>query len=271
MKLGVFVLIHDHDMREEFRRLRDNGFTTCQLQVWDDNDKTDEKAAEINAAKEEFGIEITALWCGWSGPSKWNFTEGPCTLGIVPTAYRHHRMEELMRGCDFAVKIGVTDVITHMGFIPENPHDPLYAGMIDALREVAEHLEKNGQYFLFETGQETPVTLLRAIEDIGTGNLGVNLDTANLILYGKAHPVDALEILGKYVMDVHVKDGKWPTDGWNLGEETALGEGKVNFPAVMAKLKQIGYDGVLTIEREISGEKQIEDILKAKKMLEDLM
>ncbi|MFO8212519.1 hypothetical protein R2K36_34225, partial [Pseudomonas aeruginosa] len=78
---------------------------------------------------------------------------------------------------------------THVGFLPENPHDPMYAGLIDALREVAQHLKKNGQYLLFETGQETPVAILRAMEDIGTGNLGVNLDTGNLILYGKANPV----------------------------------------------------------------------------------
>ena len=99
----------------------------------------------------------------------------------------------------------------------------------------------------------------------------VNLDTGNCIMYGYSHPVDALWTRGKYVRNVHVKDGLWPTDGWNLGRETTLGEGLVNFPAVMKKLRALGYDGALTIEREISGEKQIEDILKAKAMLEALM
>ena len=271
MKLGVFVLIHDHDMREEFRRLRDNGFTTCQLQVWDDNDKTDEKAAEINAAKEEFGIEITALWCGWSGPSKWNFTEGPSTLGIVPTAYRHHRMEELKRGCDFAVKIGVTDVITHMGFIPENPSTTEYAEVVAAIRNLAEYFKTKDRWLLFETGQETPVTILRTIETVGTGNLGINLDTANLILYGKANPVDALEVFGKYVRNTHMKDGCYPTNGSELGVEVPIGQGKVNFPALIAKFKEIGYDGPLTIEREISGDQQIKDIIESKTYLESLL
>ena len=115
------------------------------------------------------------------------------------------------------------------------------------------------------------MTLLRCFETVGEPNLGINLDTANLILYGKAHPLDALEILGRYVMDVHVKDGCWPTDGWRLGRETPLGEGLVNFPLVMKKLKALGYDGALTIEREISGEKKTKDILRAKKLLENLM
>ena len=90
-------------------------------------------------------------------------------------------------------------------------------------------------------------------------------------MYGKGNPVDALDVFGKYVRDVHAKDGLYPTDGKNLGKETPLGEGKVNFPLLVKRLKDIGYDGALTIEREISGDKQIEDIMKAKKILEELI
>ena len=71
--------------------------------------------------------------------------------------------------------------------------------------------------------------------------------------------------------DIHGKDGCYPTDGKNLGKETPLGEGKVNYPAFVAKLKEIGYDGPITIEREISGDKQIEDIKMAKNLLEQLI
>ena len=216
-------------------------------------------------------MELSSFWCGWEGPRVWNFYEGQRTLGLVPPAYRELRIRNLCDGADFARSLGVTDVATHMGFIPENPDDPNFLPLCDAVRTVARHLQENGQWLLFETGQETPVTLLRCFETVGEPNLGINLDTANLILYGKAHPLDALEILGRYVMDVHVKDGCWPTDGWNLGRETPLGEGLVNFPLVMKKLKALGYDGALTIEREISGEKQTEDILRAKAMLENLM
>ena len=143
--------------------------------------------------------------------------------------------------------------------------------MMDALREVAQHCRNNGQKFLFETGQETPVALLRAMQMIGTDNLGINLDTANVILYGKANPVDMLRILGRYVCDVHIKDGKWPTDGWKLGQETPVGEGDVDFAEVIRRLRALNYDGALTIEREIEGEKQIQDVLAAKKLLENLL
>jgi sugar phosphate isomerase/epimerase len=107
------------------------------------------------------------------------------------------------------------------------------------------------------------VVLLRVIEDLGLGNLGVNLDTANLILYGKAAPLDALDVIGPYVRCLHAKDGLYPTDGRHLGEEVPIGQGKVNFPAVLKRLKELGFDGDVIIEREISGAKQTADIRAA--------
>ena len=160
---------------------------------------------------------------------------------------------------------------THVGFIPEVPDTDDYRDLVSALRRVASKCRENGQYFMFETGQETPVTLLRTIEEIGLDNLGINLDPANLILYGKANPIDALRIIGKYVRDVHAKDGTYPTDGKHLGRETVVGEGDVSYPAFIAALKALGYDGALTIEREISGEEQIRDILLTKTYLEGLI
>ena len=128
-------------------------------------------------------------------------------------------------------------------------------------------MKARGQYFLFETGQETPVTVLRAIQDIGTGNLGINLDTANLILYGMANTLDALDVFGPYVMNTHIKDGFYPTDGHKLGCQCPVGDGKANLPAVVRKLTELGYTGPLVIEREITGEQQIRDILYAKAYL----
>jgi L-ribulose-5-phosphate 3-epimerase len=270
IRLGVMVNLNS-DFHEEFRTAREMGFDTCQLLCWNSSLMTDEYAEKVNAVVKEYGAEITAFWCGWPGPTIWNFIEGPVTLGLVPPAYRFARMETLVRGSDFARKISVTDVITHAGFIPENPNDPDYAGVVSAVRYIAQHCKANGQYFLFETGQETPVVLKRTMEDVGLDNLGVNLDPANLLLYGKANPVDALDILGPYVRGVHAKDGEYPVNGQFLGEEKPLGMGRVNFPALIARLKEYHYTGALTIEREISGEQQKSDILAGKKLLEALL
>ncbi len=270
MKIGVIVGMNK-ELDSTLEKLTSLGIYTCQLNSWNVEDFTDEMAEIVNAATKKHNVEITAFWCGWSGPKIWDFIAGPQTLGIVPSAYSYARCEELKRGADFAKKIGVRDIATHLGFIPENPSTTEYNEVVNAVRDVAQYMLANEQNFLFETGQETPVTLRRLIEDVGTGNLGLNLDPANLILYGKANPVDALDVFGEYVMGVHGKDGFYPTNGRELGKEARMGDGKVNYPAFVNKLKEVGYTGAITIEREISGEKQIEDIVYAKNLLEKLM
>jgi L-ribulose-5-phosphate 3-epimerase len=102
-------------------------------------------------------------------------------------------------------------------------------------------------------------------------NLGVGLDTANLILYGKANPVDAVEILGPHVKSVHAKDGRWPNNPNELGEEVPIGSGLVDFKQVFTKLKRAGYMGAVTIERETSGPQQIEDVRREKLYLERIL
>ena len=158
--------------------------------------------------------------------------------------------------------IGAPAIVTHCGFIPEYPADPLYQGTLDAIGEVAEYCKKKGLGFWFETGQETPTTLLRVIEDLALDNLGINFDTANVILYGKANPLDALDVFGKYVRCLHAKDGMYPTNGRNLGHEVPVGKGKSQYSKLIPKLKEIGYEGDLIIEREIGGEQQTKDIMK---------
>ena len=160
---------------------------------------------------------------------------------------------------------------SHFGFIPENPNDPEYEGVVGALREVATHVKGNGQIVLMETGQETPITMLRAITDAGVDNLFVNLDCANLILYGKGNPLDALDVIGHLVRGTHAKDGLFPTNPRKLGEEVPIGKGKANFPKLIPRLKELGYTGPLTIEREISGPQQFEDIKREKVYLEKLV
>ena len=272
MKIGVCVQFDGIDgMAKKFENLKAEGFDNCQLISWKPELWSDENSEIIKKLTEENGITISAFWCGWEGPCVWNFYDGQITLGLVPPEYRTMRIKNLCDGADFAHKLGVKNVVTHMGFIPENPNDPQFAPFCVAVRQVAEHLKKNEQNLLFETGQETPVTMLRCFEKVGCDNLGVNLDTANVILYGKANPVDALDVFGKYVMNIHAKDGNYPTNGHDLGSEVRIGDGKVDFKALFKKLHELGYDSYVTIEREIEGEQQISDIRHAKKYLGDII
>lgn len=260
-QIGVLVTMHrGTDILHEMQKVKDMGCHCCQLTIWDTSLHTEENAIAILDACAKTGVEISTLWAGWVGPTIWNFTEGPTTLGIVPEQYRARRTEQLMQGADFAARLGVKKMATHVGFLPENCTDPTYPAILETLKRIVDHCKEKGVTFLFETGQETPVTLLRVIEDLGGEGVGINMDTGNLILYGKANSADAITVFGKYVMDTHIKDGLYPTSGKELGEEVAVGKGMANIPEVVKRLQAVGYTGNYIIEREISGEEQTRDI-----------
>jgi sugar phosphate isomerase/epimerase len=266
LRLGLIIGI-GKDPDSAMAKVHDLGLPTCQVFV---DEIAPELAGGLRRALDKHGMEATSLVVGGPGKEVWDFYQGPLTIGLVPRETRDARMAHIKRASDFAKQCGITAVQTHCGFIPENPNDPVYKEVVTAMREVAGYCKRNGQNFRYETGQETPITLVRAIQDVGLENQGVNFDLANLILYGKGNPVDAIELLGPYVQGIHAKDGVWPTNPRELGQEVPIGKGKVDFPRIIGRLKELDYRGAVTIEREISGPQQVEDVRAAKVYLEKL-
>lgn len=271
--MAVGLLISPFGVPEEtIRRVHDLGFSNCFLSLDGYiNQFTAAAASQIKDLLAQYGVTATTVEVVGPPPLEWNFLRGPSTIGLVPPATRTARIDVLRQVSDFAGLLGINQVQTHCGFIPEDPADHLYTETVEAIRTVTAHCKENGQYFLMETGQETPTTMSRVIHDVAMPNLAVGLDTANLILYGKANPVDAVDILGPHVRSVHAKDGRWPTDPNKLGEEVLIGKGLVDFRAVFTKLRRLGYSGAITIERETSGPQQIEDVRQEKIYLERIL
>lgn len=271
MALGLLVSPFG-DPEGAIRRVHDLGLSNCFLSL--DGylgGFTPVVAEQMKDLLARYEVTATTVEVVGPKPLVWDFLKGPSTIGLVPPATRAARIDALRQVSDFAKLLGVEQVQTHCGFIPEDPADALYPGAVEAIRKVAKHCEGNGQHFLMETGQETPTTMSRVLHDVDMPNLGVGLDTANLILYGKANPVDAVDILGPRIRSIHAKDGHWPTDPSQLGEEVQIGKGLVDFRAVFTKLHRIGYTGAVTIERETSGPQQIEDVRHEKAYLEKIL
>jgi len=271
MALGL-VIQPAQGPEKTIARVHDLGLSNCFLSMdaWLGK-YSSSLAQQVKGLLEKYQVTATAAEVVGPGTLIWDFVKGPSTIGLVPRATRTARMDALKQTSDFAKLLGIRQVQTHCGFLPEDPADPLYDEAVLAIREVAQHCAGNGQMFLMETGQETPTTMSRAIKDVNLPNLAVGLDTANLILYGKANPVDAVDIIGTHVRSIHAKDGKWPTDPMKLGEEVLIGTGIVNFREVFTKLHRLGYQGAVTIERETSGPQQIVDVKKEKAYLEKIL
>ncbi|MGH9535002.1 MAG: sugar phosphate isomerase/epimerase family protein [Terriglobales bacterium] len=265
--LGVIVNVGP-DPAADLARVQALGLPTCQLEL---DDFQPAVLARLAAALPASGLRCTALGTAGPGPSVYNFYDGPLTLGLVPGTFRAQRIERIQRLSDFARRVGVATVRIHVGFIPEDPNRALYPEVIEVLRQVVGYCRQNGQRFLYETGTETPVTLLRAIEDVGLDNQGVNLDTGNFILYDTANPVDALDVIGRYVENLHAKDGLYPTGPRALGEEVRIPRGKVDFPRFFARLRALGYHGPVTIERETAGSRWFTEVAAERDYLRRLL
>ncbi len=265
--LGLIIGI-GNDPETAVAKVHSLGLPTCQFEI---GYLDDDLVRRLTAALKKYNVVATAIGTSGPGPDVYNFYDGPLTLGIVPRTYRAQRIEKILKFSDYAKQLGIPAVRIHVGFIPEDPNEILYREAVETLKQIVGYCKRNGQDFLYETGTETPVTLLRTFEDVGFDNQGANLDTANLILYGKANPVDALDVIGKYVKNMHAKDGFYPTNPRDLGREVAIPHGLVDFPKLFARLRKLNYQGPVTIEREISGPEQLEDVKRERDYLASLL
>lgn len=270
LRLGILSYLRS-DPYQTIEEVHDLGFRSCQVWCRAPIGLTDNNLSAFQEARLRYDVEITGLWVRCAGPAAWNFMDGPRTIGIVPARWRQSRIRALQAAADFASALQVPTVATHCGFIPENPRDRLYAEVIEALAEIVAHCRRKRVTFCFETGQETPVVLLRCIEDLGVDGIGINFDGANLIGYGKGNPVDALDLLGPYVRGVHAKDATPPPNGYELGRERPVGQGRVDFHGLFQKLKEHGYAGDITIENEMQSRRRVAEIHDAHRYLQSVI
>ena len=228
----------------------------------------------FSAELQQLGIRITVVFAGFEGESYADIPTVARTVGLVPPDTREARLQELREISNFARQLGVDAVGLHIGSVPHDAADPLYAPVLAAARQMCDHCKTNGQNLHLETGQESADTLLRFLGDVDRDNLFVNFDPANMILYGMGDPIEALRKIGRYVRSVHCKDAKYAArPGQDWGAEVPLGDGDVGMERFLRTLQEIGYVGPLTIEREIPQERdrQREEIGRGIRLLKEIM
>lgn len=200
--------------------------------------------------------------------------------------YRRDRamIDREKRILEMAKELGTSIVTTHIGVIPEDKDCAQYESMYEVCRELAEFAKQTGGHFAVETGPERADVLKAFLDDLGSDGVAVNLDPANLVMCAGDDPVQAVYTLRDYIVHTHAKDGvqlrKFDTRalyapeyydltpcGWDVIREEPLGKGGVDWKKYLAALREIGYDGFLTIEREC-GDTPEKDIGDAVRFLE---
>ena len=266
LAVGVMTGLGDGALAS-LQTVRDAAISTVHLQYPARLDSA-EGIAQIRDAVRQTGVSITTVFCGFEGESYADIPTVINTVGLVPEEPREARVEKIERISRFARELGVDRVGAHIGFIPHDKNDARYDALVATVRGICDALAAREQVFALETGQETAQSLKEFIADVARPNLRVNFDPANMILYGTEPPIPATQLLFPWIDGVHCKDGIWPTQENQLGEETPFGAGAVDARAWLQTLIELGYRGPLTIEREISGPDQLRDIVAAKTFIE---
>ncbi|MBR4287472.1 MAG: sugar phosphate isomerase/epimerase [Clostridia bacterium] len=234
----------------------------------------------VGAKRKEFldlvksnGLVISAL-CGDLGGG-----------GFIHKDLNEERVEKSKRILDLAKELETDIVTTHIGVVPSDPNHDRYKIMQEACHELAEYADSIDAHFAVETGPETSAVLKGFLDSLNSTGVGVNLDPANLVMVTGDDPVGAVHNLKKYIVHTHAKDGKQifyrdPEIVYGIKKdvivtddsflEVPLGEGSVNWQNYLAALEEIGYNGFLTIEREV-GDKPEVDIRAAVDFLKNAM
>jgi sugar phosphate isomerase/epimerase len=139
--------------------------------------------------------------------------------------------------------------------------------MLRRLGEVADIFERANMAVGLETGQETAPLLAAVLQKLNRRNVGVNFDPANMILYGKGDPLEALQVLGAWLLQVHIKDARSTKAPGTWGQEVPAGTGEVDWSEFFAILKKLKFAGPVVIERE-AGTERVKDIRLAKTVAE---
>ncbi|MBN1918640.1 MAG: sugar phosphate isomerase/epimerase [Verrucomicrobia bacterium] len=249
-KIGVMIESFRLGVRagvEKAAALGADGFQIyCTSGEMDPDAMTTERRLDFVDFVRDQGLVISAL-CGDLGKG---LLDAEANAWVVPKCKAF---------VDLAVDLGTRVVTTHIGHLCDDEHCEQWRVGVPAVREVADYAADKGVAFASETGCESPEVLERFLVKVGSPGIKVNYDPANLVMNGYDH-LGGVDILGEYIVHTHAKDGVRQADGTGL--EMPLGQGGVDFPKYLERLKSTRYAGFLTIEREV-GEDPVADVSAA--------
>ena len=253
--------LHPADPAELIAKLQQIGISKIQLAL----DPLREGGAWADAKQQlaDGGITIVGGMMGCVGEDYATLDAIRRTGGVVPDETWPQTWENIQAMAPIAKDLGVDYVTFHAGFLPEEPDDPNYDKLVGRLGQVADLYAALDITLGFETGQEEGPTLLGFLQRLAKPNVGVNFDPANIILYDKGDPIDALKVLVPYAKQCHIKDATKTSTTGEWGAEVVVGTGEMNWPAFFSVLAEAGFDGPLAIERE-AGDDRVGDIGKAR-------
>ena len=250
------------DPKDLLTRVKATGIHRVQLAL-DPLRESPETWAATSDLLHEAGMTIVSGMCNCVGEDYSTLDTIRTTGGVVPDATWDQNLANMKAAAALASRLGLDLVTFHAGFLPNDSSTPDYERIQGRLGRLADLFADHGIVLALETGQETAASLRQFLKDLDRPNVGVNFDPANMILYGKGDPIEAITILGPLIRQTHIKDARRTNTPGTWGQEVVVGHGDVHWPRFFAALRKIKFAGNACIEREAGCERQ-EDILVAR-------
>ena len=210
-------------------------------------------------------LEITAAMIDFPQEDYSSLGSIRATGGIVPDECWADNKKRVIDAIDLTSQLGAKYLEFHFGFL-DHANAKYAAKFCDRTKLLADAAAQKGVVLLMETGQEAADDLRRFLEDLDHSAVGVNFDPANMILYDKGEPVEAVHTLSPWIKHVHIKDALRTDKPGEWGVEMPWGDGQASGEKFLDALKQIDYSGAIAIERE-SGDNRLDEIKLAIKRL----
>jgi sugar phosphate isomerase/epimerase len=215
------------------------------------------------------GVQLVSGMFGTVGEDYSTLESIRRTGGLVPDATWEENWRNIQVVADLANRLNLGLVTFHAGFLPHDEQDPEFVKLLARIRTVADLFARHGIDLAFETGQETGDTLRAFLQKLQRPNVGVNFDPANMILYDKGNPIEALQTLAPWLKQCHIKDANRTKVPGTWGEEVVVGTGQVDWRAFFRVLQENNFAGYLAIERE-AGHQRAQDIATARELIQSL-
>jgi L-ribulose-5-phosphate 3-epimerase len=187
------------------------------------------------------------------------------TGGVAPDDCWERNRDLFFGAAEVTAQLGVKYLSMHAGFVDES--DAAYAKKFyDRIRTLADAAADKDLLLLLETGQESADELRHFMQELDHPAIGVNFDPANMILYDKGNPIQAVKVLAPWIKHIHIKDATRTQQPGTWGAEVPWGDGEVQPEAFLNALSDIGFSGALAIERE-AGDNRFGDVKLAAERL----
>lgn len=238
-------------LEEKFALAAKNGFTAIEPDLTEDGpiglETSDAELGKVKALADKHGLVLsglaTGLYWGTNGAS-------------ADAATRAKAATLLDRQIHCAKVLGIEAILVVPGtvgadFIPDCevvPYADAWDRATDLIRKALSAAEKAGVTICVENVWNkfllSPLEMKRFVEQFNSPRVGVYFDVGNTLATG--YPEHWIPVLGNHIQRIHFKDYRravGSVDGF-----CDLLSGDVNWPAVVAALKSVGYDGWIAPE-----------------------